>query len=81
MIHQRTRFTAGAAVATLILALAAPNAARSQPMPRFAQPDVPSPAASAHTLPSWRSRDFRSPDVEREHLKAQRIISRVCSRC
>ncbi|MBP1180653.1 hypothetical protein JOE48_002617 [Methylobacterium sp. PvR107] len=81
MINPRKRSTAGAAVATLLLSLAAPNAALSQPMPRFAQPDVPSPAATAHTLPSWRSQASRSPDVEREHLKAQRIMNRVCSGC
>lgn len=81
MIHCRTRSTAGAALAALVLSLAVPTAARSQPVPRFAQPDVPSPAAMAHPVPSWRSPDARAPDVAREHLRAQRIINRVCSGC
>jgi hypothetical protein len=81
MIHYRTRFTAGAAIAAFVLALAAPNAAWSQPIPRFAQPDVPSPVATAHPLPALRGQDSRSPAVEREHLKARRIINRVCLGC
>jgi hypothetical protein len=81
MTHYRTRSTAGAATAAFVLALAAPNAAWSQPIPRFAQPDVPSLAAVAHPLPALRGQDSRSPAVEREHLKAQRIINRVCSGC
>jgi hypothetical protein len=81
MISHWTKSTAGAAIGTLLLALAVPTAARSQPVPRFAQPDVPSPAATIHPRPSGTSRDARSPVVEREHLKAQRIINRVCSAC
>jgi hypothetical protein len=81
MIHHRTRSTAATEIVKHVLSLAVPTTARSQPVPRFAQPDVPSPAATAHPLPSWWSRDSRSPAAEREHLKAQRIINRVCSGC
>ncbi|TXN06000.1 hypothetical protein FV242_02200 [Methylobacterium sp. WL64] len=81
MIAHRTRITAGAAIAALLLPLAVPTAVRSQPAPRFTQPDVPSLAATTVPLSSRTSRDWRSPAVEREHLRAQRVISRVCSGC
>jgi hypothetical protein len=76
-----TRTLAGAAAGALLLSLAVPTAARSQPVPRFAQPDVPSPTAGSRPLPYWTSRDVRSPTVEREHRRAQRIIDRICSGC
>ncbi|MCJ2065496.1 hypothetical protein MKK63_22690 [Methylobacterium sp. J-088] len=61
--------------------LAVPNAVRSQPVPRFAQPDVPNPTARSLPPPYRTIRDLRSPTVEREHLRAQRIINRICSGC
>ncbi|CAM3014677.1 hypothetical protein JHFBIEKO_0459 [Methylobacterium mesophilicum] len=81
MNSHRTRITAGAAIGVILLPLAVPTAARSHPAPRFTQPDVPSLAAINHPLASRTSRDVRSPAVEREHLRAQRVISRVCSGC
>jgi hypothetical protein len=76
-----TKIAADAASCILLLSLFAPDAARAQPLPRFAQPGIPGPAAIARPPLLGTRRDARSPDVEREHLKAQRIIDRVCGRC
>lgn len=81
MIPSWTRSTAGAARVTLVLSLAVPTAARSQPVPRFAHPGVPSPAAMARPIPFAMGPDLRSATVEREHMRAQRIINRICSGC
>lgn len=81
MISHRTRAAAATALGTLLTVLAAPTAAPAQPVPRFAQPDVPSVAAIARARPFRTDLDLRSPAVEREHSRAQRIIARVCSRC
>ncbi|MCJ2086211.1 hypothetical protein MKK88_09415 [Methylobacterium sp. E-005] len=81
MVLKRAQTLAGAAAGALLLTLAAPTAVRSQPVPRFAQPDVPSPVARSRALPSWTRQDVRSLTVEREHLRAQRIIARICSGC
>ena len=80
MISGPTRTLAGAAGAFL-LTLAVPTAVRSQPVPRFAQSDVPSPTARSLPPPYRTIQDLRSPTVEREHLRAQRIINRICSGC
>ncbi|TXN44662.1 hypothetical protein FV233_14055 [Methylobacterium sp. WL7] len=81
MILGQTKPLAGAAAGALLLALTAPTAVRAQPVPRFAQPDVPSPTARPLPPPYRTIRDLRSPTVEREHLRAQRIINRICSGC
>ena len=81
MISERTKPFARAAAGALLLTLTAPTAVRSQPIPRFAQPDVPSPTARSLPPPYRTIRDLRSPTVEREHLRAQRIINRICSGC
>ena len=81
MVLKQTRTLAGAAAGVLLLSLAVPTAALSQAVPRFAQPDVPSPAAGVRPLPYWMSRDVRSPTAEREHIRAQRIINHICSGC
>lgn len=81
MVLKRTRRPAGAAAGAVLLFLAVPTVVRSQSAPRFTQPDVPSPAARMRPLPVWTSRDVRSPTVEREHRRAQRIINRICSGC
>ena len=78
MVFSRTKPLAGAAGA-LLMTLTIPTAVRSQPVPRFAQPDVPSLAAGSRPLPYRTIRDVRSRTVEREHGRAQRIINRICS--
>lgn len=79
--RRQPRLRRGAATGALLLILTVPTAARSQPIPRSAQPDVPSPIARSLPSPYRTIRDFRSPTVEREHLRAQRIINRICSGC
>ncbi|TXN72353.1 hypothetical protein FV230_05300 [Methylobacterium sp. WL6] len=81
MILRRTKTLARAAAGALLLTLMVPTAVRSQPVPRFAQPDVPSPTGRPLAPPYRTIRDLRSPTVEREHLRAQRIINRICSGC
>ncbi|KQQ24932.1 hypothetical protein ASF58_15940 [Methylobacterium sp. Leaf125] len=81
MVLMRTRPIAGTAARALLLFLALPSAALSQPAPRFAQVDLPSPAARLRPLLHATSREVRSPTLEREHLRAQRIINRICSGC
>ncbi|SDM77839.1 hypothetical protein SAMN05216360_103349 [Methylobacterium phyllostachyos] len=81
MIYKRTKPLAGAAAVALLMTLTGTTVVRSQPVPRFAQPDVPSLAGGSRQLPYRTFRDVRSPTVEREHLRAQRIIGRVCSGC
>ncbi|WCS27381.1 hypothetical protein LOK46_11345 [Methylobacterium sp. NMS14P] len=81
MISHRTRAAAAPAIGTLLMVLAAPTEARAQPVPRFAQADVPSLAAIIHARPFRTDLDLRSPTVEREHARAQRIIGRVCTGC
>ncbi|QRE76746.1 hypothetical protein F1D61_27200 [Methylobacterium aquaticum] len=77
MIASRTRRAAVAATGALLLCLAVPTTARSQPDPRVAQPGGAIPPA----LPSPAGRESRPPAVEREHVRAQRIIARVCTGC
>ncbi|MCJ2050699.1 hypothetical protein [Methylobacterium sp. J-070] len=81
MIFKRKKSLPGAAAGALLLSLAVPAAALSQTVPRFAQPDVPSPTARSRPLLHGTSRDVRSPTIEREHIRAQRIINRICSGC
>jgi hypothetical protein len=81
MIIRRTRTFAGATAGALLLTFTVPTAVQSQPIPRFAQPDVPSLTARSLPPPNRTIRDLRSPTVEREHLRAQRIINRICSGC
>ncbi|KMO36348.1 hypothetical protein ACQVP2_24550 [Methylobacterium aquaticum] len=81
MIPARTRIAAVAATGTLLLSLAVSTAARSQPDPRVVQPGGPSRAAILIALPSSAVRDARSAAIEREHVRAQRIIARVCTGC
>ncbi|WP_331300771.1 hypothetical protein [Methylobacterium oryzae] len=78
MFSHRTR---AAATGTLLMVLTSPNAAGAQPVPRFAQPDVPGLAAITRARPFRTDQDARSPIVEREHVRAQRIINRVCTGC
>ncbi|KAA0122328.1 hypothetical protein CIW48_18865 [Methylobacterium sp. P1-11] len=81
MIDDWMKAAAGAAIGASLAALTTPTAAEAQPVPRFAQPDVPSPSAISRPLPFWTHRDLRSPAVEREHIRAQRVINRICTGC
>lgn len=81
MIPSRIRAAAIAATGALFLSLVAPTAARSQPVLRVAQSGGPDRATVSLPLPPWTGRDIRSPTVEREHVRAQRIIARVCTGC
>ncbi|GJD40795.1 hypothetical protein OICFNHDK_3270 [Methylobacterium bullatum] len=81
MVFKRTRTIASTAARALLLSLAVPTAALSQTVPRFVQLDVPRLASPSRPLLSSTSREVRSPTLEREHLRAQRIINRVCSGC
>ncbi|GJD64668.1 hypothetical protein MPEAHAMD_4853 [Methylobacterium frigidaeris] len=81
MISSRMKTAAIAATGALLLSPAAPFTAQSQPLPRVAQPGIPNRAGIVLPLTSWTDRDARSPTVEREHVRAQRIIARVCTGC
>lgn len=81
MVLKRTRTITGAAARALLLSLAVPAAALSQTIPRFAQFDVPTSTARSRPLLHATSPEVRLPTLEREHLRAQRIINRVCSGC
>lgn len=81
MIVNRTAASAGALGGTLLLVLTVTSAARAEPVPRFTQSDVPNLASIIRPVPSWTNRESRPAVVEYEHVRAQRIINRVCAGC
>ena len=81
MILNRAAASAGAFGGALLLFLTVAPAARAEPVPRFTQPDVPTLDPVIRPAPSWANRESRPATVEDEHVRAQRIINRVCVGC
>ncbi|MFE1599730.1 hypothetical protein [Methylobacterium sp. ID0610] len=82
-LDRKTAVTAGARamLGTLLLTMSGTGAARAEPVQRLAHRDVATVGSLARSIPSPDERDPRPANVVREHLKAQRIIDRVCTGC
>ncbi len=81
MIPSRTRTAAVAATGALLLTQAAPTTARSQPALGVAQPGAPDRVAIPPSPLARIGREARPAAVEREHVRAQRVIARICTGC